>query len=99
MAQVLSLFRFNDVRDFTVDGLSFDEDGYRMVFQEMRDLSRLRLERLDIWPVLDALSPDGWGTFMIVTETTLIRSPVCSWMATANPPQTEVINPVLPQHL
>ena len=66
-------FPLDDVREFAAEELSIDEDGYRGMFQNMKNLARLRLEQLKIWPVLHVLSSDNHGTSGIVTRTTLIH--------------------------
>ena len=54
--ETLPLFPLDDIREFAAEGLVINGDGYRGIFQKMKDLSHLRLEKLDILPVLDALS-------------------------------------------
>lgn len=69
-AEVFPLFPSEDAREFTAKGWSTDEDQYRGMFRKMKGLSHLRLENLDICPVLRALSSENHGTFKIVTRTT-----------------------------
>jgi hypothetical protein len=39
-------FPLDDAREFVAEGWSIDEDGHRGMFQKMKDLSHLRLEKL-----------------------------------------------------
>ena len=57
-AEAFPLFPWDDAREFTAEGWSIDEGRYRGMFRRMKDFSHLRLENLDISPVLRALSSE-----------------------------------------
>ena len=67
--EVFPLSPWDDAREFTAEGWSIDEDQYHGMFRRMKDFSHLRLENLDISPVLRALSSENRGTFKIVIRT------------------------------
>lgn len=72
--EMFPFFPLDDVREFAIEGLFFDVDGHRGMFQKLKDLSHLRLERQYIWPVLRALSFGNNGMFDMVAKITS-RSP------------------------
>jgi len=72
--EVFPLFPLDDVQEFTAKGWSAEEEyWYRGMFQKMKDLSHLRLEKVYAPSVLTALSPHNRSTSKIVTRATLIR--------------------------
>ena len=71
--ETFPLFPLEDVREFSAEGLAICQVGYHGIFQRMRDLSHLRLDRLDIRPVLCALSSGNRGSSQIATKATLIH--------------------------
>ena len=68
--EALPLFPLDDVREFAVEGSVINKGEYRGLFQRMKNISHLRLDELDIRPVLDVFSEDKYGMFKIVTRTT-----------------------------
>ena len=88
------LFPLDDVREFAVEGFVINKDGYRGMFRKMKNLSHLRLDELDLRPVLEALSACNHGMFRIVTKTTLVYLHVHRWAT--NNPQARVVDPISP---
>ena len=58
----------DDVQEFAAEGLVIYRGEYRQIFGKMKDCLHLRLDNLDIHPVLEALSPSYYGTFGVLTE-------------------------------
>ena len=60
---VVSLFPLESTRVFAAEGVDIATDYWRAILQNMKELSELRLNRLDIRPVLEALSFDDEGAY------------------------------------
>jgi len=63
VGRTFPLFPLSDLREFAAEGLVDFEDQYRTMFEKMKDLSHLRLDRLDAKEVLGALSLGDRGAF------------------------------------
>ena len=71
--EIFPLFPLHDLQEFTAEGQVIYGCRYRGMFQKMKNLSHLRLENLDIRPVLGALSSGSQGLSQRVTNTTPIH--------------------------
>ena len=91
--EIFLLFPLDGVREFAAIGLVINADGYRRMFQKMKDLSHLRLDNVDISPVLDALSLWGPGSSQAVTKTVPIYPHTHRWRIC---PEVGVVNPIEP---
>lgn len=69
--KTIPLFPLNHLHEFTADGLVLVADDWRRVLREMKRLLHLRLDSLDIGPVLDALDLcEGTGQLPKLFSTT-----------------------------
>ena len=59
--EIVALFSFDHTRTFAATELDLVEDDWNAMLQNMKDLSHLQLDRLDIGPVMDALGLDNRG--------------------------------------
>jgi hypothetical protein len=99
--ETFPLFPLNDVHEFIAEGLTIyglHGQGYRGMFQKMKHLSYLRLHKLDILPVLGALSSYDQGLFKIATETVSIHPHFRRWTASTNRPKVGVVDPISCRH-
>jgi len=62
--ETIPLFPSEHTRVFATTGLNLDVDDWRIVLLNMKGLLSLRLDRLDIGPVLDALCFDGESAYL-----------------------------------
>ena len=68
--ETFPLFPLNDVREFAAKGPAIYGDRYGEMFQKMKDLSHLRLDRQCIPPALQALYSGNWSLSRVITKTT-----------------------------
>lgn len=63
LEKTLPLFPLEHVHEFNAEALDLVADDWRRMLREMKQLSCLRLDDLDIGPVLDALGFDNQGVY------------------------------------
>jgi len=69
VGDILPLFPLEDIREFTAEGAVIRGDQYGEMFQRMKNVSHMRLDNRDVFPVLQALSSENEGSFRMATET------------------------------
>lgn len=71
--ETIPLFPLDDLRGLAFEGSALYGDVCAEILWRTKNLSHLRLDDLDIWPALDALTSNDPGMFKAVTKTMLIN--------------------------
>jgi len=97
--EICLLFPLDNIDGFTAIGLCLPSDRYHGMFRKMEGLLYLRLDNLDVEPVLDALSFDtpGGGAHMEVTETALDHLHTHRWVFCTAHSQPGIVDPHQPR--
>jgi hypothetical protein len=76
--EIVPIFPLGRVREFIAEGLELVADDWRKVLRKTKRLLHLRLDNLEIGPVLDALDICDGGAYVEATKIILNRSHVDS---------------------
>jgi len=97
--EICLLFPLDNIDDFTAIGLDLQSDRYYGMFRKMEGLLHLRLDKLDVGPVLDALScdPPGEGAHIEATETALDYLHAHRWVFRTAHSQPAIVDPHQPR--
>ena len=90
--EIVPILPLKRVREFTAEGLELVADDWRKVLRKMKRLLHLRLDNLEIWPVLDALDIYDGGVYGEATKIILNRSHVDSQAEQTNRPKTAIVD-------
>jgi hypothetical protein len=98
VTEAFPILPLNGIQGFTAEGLDLYGDVCSRELQRMDGLSRLQLDNLSIWPVLDALTSDTKGTLKVVIKTTLNHPHAHRRIASTDRPRAGIIGLIPPRH-